>query len=232
MGFMDSIKIRSAMVKQQKGNTAEALSMYRELYDKGVISANYILPFSTLLLRQGGEDNFRLVKEMLMKAQKAPDLDPKSRIRLFVNYSAAEYKLGDIQSAVKHMETIAQKTKTGDVYTVLGYLYIEAGDTQKALDFNMEALDYDDEDPIVYDNLGQTYYRLLNDKDKALSYFTKALELKPNQIDTLYFLSRYDLENGDTAAAREKLHTALEGNFSPLNYATREMCEQELERLK
>ena len=103
---------------------------------------------------------------------------------------------------------------------------------QKALLFNKEALDYDDEDPIFLDNLAQTYYRCLGDKETAKPFFEKAHDLKPGQIDTLWFLSRYDLEAGNTAAAIEKLETSLEGRFSPLNFSTKEMVEAELKRLK
>lgn len=103
---------------------------------------------------------------------------------------------------------------------------------EKTLLFNKEAVDYDDEDPICLDNLAQTYYRCLGDKAAAKPYFDKAHEIKPTQIDTLWFLSRYDLEAGDTAAAVEKLETALEGRFSPLNFTSREMVEAEVKRLK
>ena len=118
------------------------------------------------------------------------------------------------------------------IYETLGYLYIEAGDAEKALAYNMEAYEYDDEDAITLDNLGQLHYRLLGDKATAKEYFEKALELKPGQIDTLYFLAKYDIEAGDTEAAREKLETALEGRFSPLNYASKEMVEELLAGLK
>ena len=91
--------------------------------------------------------------------------------------------------------------------------------------------DYDDEDSIVLDNLGQTYYRLLNDKEKAKEYFEKAIEIKPGQIDTLYFLAQYDLEAGDKEAAKEKLEKAMEGRFSPLNHATKEMVQELLNKL-
>lgn len=91
---------------------------------------------------------------------------------------------------------------------------------------------YDDEDPICLDNMGQTYYRLVGDKAKAKEYFDAAHKIKPGQIDTLWFLSRYDLEAGDTAAALEKLRTALEGRFSPMNYASKEMVEKEIQRLE
>jgi len=103
---------------------------------------------------------------------------------------------------------------------------------QKTMDFNMEALDYDDEDSITMDNIAQTYYRVIGDRAAAKEWFEKAIALRPNQLDTLWFLSRYDVEAGDTAAAIEKLETAQAGEFSPLNYATRQMVEDELKRLK
>lgn len=117
------------------------------------------------------------------------------------------------------------------MYETLGYLYVEAGDYEKALAFNTEAYDYDDEDSITLDNLAQTYYRLGNDKAKAREFFQKAIELKPTQIDTLYFLAQYDIEEGNKDAAREKLEKALKGRFSPLNYATREMVQASLDSL-
>ena len=104
--------------------------------------------------------------------------------------------------------------------------------TEKALEFNLNALEYDDEDSVILDNLGQIYYRLLDDKEKALEYFEKAHELKPGQIDTLWFLSRYDLEKGDTEEAIEKLEKTLEGRFSPLNFVTADIVREEIERLR
>ena len=95
-----------------------------------------------------------------------------------------------------------------------------------------DAVEYDDEDPVCLDNMGQFLYRIMDDKAGAKVWFDKAHAEKPGQIDSLWFLSRYDLDNGDTAAAIEKMETALEGTFSPLNYADKAMIEQELKRLR
>lgn len=103
---------------------------------------------------------------------------------------------------------------------------------EKAMAFLKEAVDYDEDDAICMDNMAQFYYRVLGDKAEAKTWFEKALAIKDNQIDTLWFLSRYDLEQGDKAAAIAKLETALEGRFSPLNYASKASIEQELARLK
>ena len=102
----------------------------------------------------------------------------------------------------------------------------------KMFAFIQESVEYDDEDPVCLDNLGQAYYRVTGEKDKAKEWFDKAHAEKDSQIDTLWFLSRYDLEAGDKAAAIAKLEKALEGRFSPLNFCTKEMVQEEVTRLK
>ncbi len=107
-----------------------------------------------------------------------------------------------------------------------------ASEMEKAEKLLAESIDYDDEDPVCLDNMGQFLYRVKGDKAAAKEWFDKAHEEKPGQIDSLWFLSRYDLDNGDTDAAVEKLETALEGRFSPLNYMDKAGIEAELARLQ
>ena len=121
--------------------------------------------------------------------------------------------------------------KNGTMYSIIGYLKVEQGDAEAALAFNREALDYDDADPVFLDNMGQTYYRLVGDKETAKTYFDKAIALKPTAIDTNYFLSLYDIEAGDREKAVERLQTARSGFFSPLNYATPAMIDEKLAEL-
>lgn len=232
MGIMDGFKARKALMNHQKGKFAEARAAYEQLYAGGYVSAAYMLPYSVMLLREGGEENYLKVKEILKKAEKAPDLDPSRRQELLMDYAVAQYKLGELEKAVNLLEASHRKAPCGVTYQALGFLYIEAGDAEKALAYNQEALDYDDEDPVVLDNLGQTYYRLLGDKEKAKEYFDKAHAIKEGQIDTLYFLAQYDKEAGDKAAAISKLEKAMEGRFSPLNYATKEKVQAEIDALK
>ena len=103
---------------------------------------------------------------------------------------------------------------------------------EKAEEFIRKSVEYDDEDPVCLDNLGEFLYRVRGDKEAAKEWFDKAIGIKENQIDTLYFLSRYDLDAGNREAAIEKLEKAIGGRFSPLNYCSREMVQQEIEKLK
>lgn len=107
---------------------------------------------------------------------------------------------------------------------------------QKSIDeaeaFIRESIDYDEVDSICLDNLAQFLYRVRGDKAGAREWFDKALAEKENQIDTLWFLSRYDLEAGRRDKAVERIEKILEGRFSPLNYVNRDMAQAELERLR
>lgn len=232
MGFMSKIKVRSALLKHQRGQVEEARKMYEELYRDGELAASYMLPYAVLLMRSDEEGAFEKVKEIMVKAQKAPDMNPERKQQLLMNYAVASWKTGDLDKGIRLLEASHREAPCGLTYQSLGFLYVEGGDKDKALTYNQQALEYDPEDPVFLDNMGQTYYRIMNNPKKAKPYFEKAHALKPSQIDTLYFLSRYDIEEGRPEDALEKLEDALEGRFSPLNYATREMVEDEVRRLK
>lgn len=103
---------------------------------------------------------------------------------------------------------------------------------EKAEQFIRESIEYDDEDSICLDNMGQFLWRVRGDQAAARKWFDKAIALKEGQIDTLYFLSRYDLDAGDRKAAVEKLEKAAQGRFSPLNYVNKDMIGREIARLK
>ncbi len=231
MALLSGLKVRNALVKHQKGDIEGARRDYEALLAEGVYKPNYLLPYSVLLLRDGGEENYQKVKKMLAKIQKSPELSKEDRSQLLMNFAVADWKLGNKQKAIDLLEASHRERPCGLTYQTLGFLYVDAGQ-EKALSFNTEALDYDDQDPVVLDNMGQYYYRITGDKAQAKPYFEKAHALKPGQIDTLWFLSRYDLESGEKQAAVNKLETALEGRFSPLNFVSQEQVRLEIDRLK
>ena len=232
MGLLDGIKVRTALTKHQKGDIEGAKKDYEALVKNGIMKPNFLLPYTVLLLRDGGEENYQLVKNLLAKIQRSPELTKEDRSQLLMNFSVADWKLGNQEKAIKLMESAHKERPCGLTYQTLGFLYVETGDAEKAMSFNQEALDYDNDDSVTLDNLGQLYYRLLDDKKKAKEYFDLAHAKKPGQIDTLWFLSRYDLEAGDKQAAIGKLETAMEGRFSPLNYVSQSEIDEEIKRLQ
>ena len=229
MGLFSDMKAQRALAAHSKGNADEAMRLYHEAYAEGVNKARFLLPFSILLLRAG---DYAKAREVLKKVEKAPGgLTPNQRNQMITNYAIACWKEGRLEYALELLWGVYKKGASETIYGALGFLLIEKGDFDEALAFNLEAVQYDDEDPVTLDNLAQTYYRLGNDKEEARKWFIKAIEQKEDAIDSNYFLALYDIEEGKTEQARERLTVASEGRFSPLNFASREMVKEKLASL-
>ena len=184
--------------------------------------------YCVLLIRTS---QFDRALEIIKRLEQMP-LDAKGRTDLHINYAIILWKKGHLDRAMEILEDEFKHTKNGTLYSIIGYLKIEQGDAEEAIRFNKEAVEYDEEDAIFLDNLGQTYYRLLGDKETAKTYFDKAIAIKPKSIDTNYFLALYDIENGDYESAKDRLDLARLGVTSPLNYATPELIDTKREEIR
>ena len=228
MSFMGNMTGNKALTAHSKGDYRTALKLYEEAYEKGMDKPRLLRGYSVLLIRTS---QFDKALEVLKRMEKMP-MDAKEKTDLHINYAIILWQKGHLDRAMEILEDEFRHTKNGTLYSIIGYLKIEQGDAEEAIRFNKEALEYDDEDPVFLDNLGQTYYRLVGDKETAKIYFDKAIALKPKAIDTNYFLALYDIENGDLESAKDRLDTARVGMFSPLNYATPEMIDAKRDELR
>ena len=228
MSFMGNMTGNKALTAHSKGDYRTALKLYEEAYEKGMDKPRLLRGYSVLLIRTS---QFDKALEVLKRMEKMP-MDAKEKTDLHINYAIILWQKGHLDRAMEILEDEFRNTKNGTLYSIIGYLKIEQGDAEEAIRFNKEALEYDDEDPVFLDNLGQTYYRLVGDKETAKIYFDKAIALKPKAIDTNYFLALYDIENGDIESAKDRLDTARVGMFSPLNYATPEMIDAKRDELR
>ena len=228
MSFMGNMTGNKALTAHSKGDYRTALKLYEEAYEKGMDKPRLLRGYSVLLIRTS---QFDKALEVLKRMEKMP-MDAKEKTDLHINYAIILWQKGHLDRAMEILEDEFRHTKNGTLYSIIGYLKIEQGDAEEAIRFNKEALEYDGEDPVFLDNLGQTYYRLVGDKETAKLYFDKAIARKPKAIDTNYFLALYDIENGDIESAKDRLDTARVGMFSPLNYATPEMIDAKRDELR
>ena len=142
MGLFTTFKARKASVMVSKGDYENALKLFDEAYNEGLKEMNSLLTYSVLLIRKG---EYQKARELLVKIQKYP-MSEDNRRQLMVNYASCAYKLGNVAKGIELLERMHQKGPSGMVYETLGYLYVEAGDYEKAVSFNLEAYEYDDED--------------------------------------------------------------------------------------
>lgn len=189
----------------KKGELDKAIHLLEKQHNRAPIGLTYqTLGYMYVEKYSGAKLVAEAVPEKAAEALEMPDTE-------------ASTEAAEEQPKVKTQEDIDREWQEG---------------IDKMFAFIQESVDYDDEDPVCLDNLGQAYYRVTGEKDKAKEWFEKAHAEKDSQIDTLWFLSRYDLEAGDKAAAIAKLEKALDGRFSPLNFCTKDMVQEEVERLK
>ena len=228
MSFMGNMVGQKALTAHGKGDYQKALALYEEAFAKGADKPRILRGYSVLLIRMS---KFDKALEVLKKMEQAGRLDAKEKADLHVNYAIILWKKGHLDRALEILEQEFQNLRNGTMYSIIGYLKIEQGNAEEALRFNMEALEYDDEDAVFLDNVGQTYYRLMGDKETAKTYFDRAIAIKPGAIDTNYFLALYDIENGDKESAKKRLGIARKGFFSPLNYAQPDMIDDKLREL-
>ena len=240
MSFMGNLMARKAYLSHAKAirandqqNYKEAIEMearaaegYENALAKGMNQAGYLMAYTVLLLRTG---KFERAMELVRMTEKLPNLSVDQKRRLTVNYSICQWKLGELDHAIGAMKELMKNYKNSTVYGSLGYMLIEKGDQtgdySEARKFNAEALDYDDEDAVVLDNVGQ-YYARTGDNAKAREYFEKALEIRPVQVDSMYYLARIKQADGDIAGAKELIDKALSIHFSALATVTPELLKK------
>ena len=215
----DQNKMDEARAKHE-----QAIALYDKAVKGGCKTVSYIMAYGVLLLRFARFDE---AKALFLKAEATPGITKPEKSQLRINFAICQWKLGQLDSAISQLKIALGEGETGLIYGSLGYILIEkarqTGDFEEAVAFNNKALEYDDEDAVILDNMGQLNL-VLGDKEKAFEYFTKAHEQKPNQVDTLYYLARLTAEKGDVKKALGYLETALTGNYSALCTTTRQQA--------
>lgn len=226
MSVLGNINGYIGYMRHIRGRFAKALPCYEKGYRQGM-GYRFQLGYGLGLLRTGDFEKSReIFSRIILSSAKEP-----IRAHAKYNQGLVYWKLGLIREAHATMEEVFRKAPNAKSYGALGYFKILTGDLNDALTFNQKALDYDDEDPVILDNLGMVYYGM-GDRDKAFTYFLKAEEEKSDQVSTLYNLGRIYREKGETVLAREKLEKALSCDINPLSAVTREEIETELALLE
>lgn len=219
-----------AMALQTRKKAGRAIPLYEKAYQGGTNNSDALSAYSLLLLRNG---QFEKALEVATNARKCTE-KPKKIFNARSNRALALWKLGRVEDAVRIYERLFGEVQNGPVYGTLGFLYIalgdQTGDYEKALEFNLKAVDYDGDDAVLLDNLAQTYMRMER-WEEAEEFFRKALSNNKDQFDSLVCLARCALRRDDEEEGRTLLSKALQRPFSHLNTVDRKLAEEMMEHL-
>lgn len=105
----------------------------------------------------------------------------------------AHYHLGDVYHELRDLsaaelwlqKAIQLDSSLAEPWIVLGLVYREKGEIDKAIETSLYAEAVDPENTVVLYNLG-FLYQCKKNKPKALEYYSKAIEFHPDDSDAMY----------------------------------------------
>jgi len=103
----------------------------------------------------------------------------------FIAYTYAENQHNLDQAEQLAKQAISLKPNSGYFLDTLGWVLFQKQKYQKALFYFNEALSYNQKDSVLMRHLGETYYKLKNNK-KSKYFFKQALKLENNEQNRLY----------------------------------------------
>jgi tetratricopeptide (TPR) repeat protein len=220
------------MYKEAEAQHLEALQVYQKALEAGDENPKHLMAYGVLLLRTR---EYEKARAMMLKVEKMPGLNQEMKKQLRLNYAVCIWKLGQLDRAIEMMKQASAHGMNAMLYGSLGYMLIEkareTGDFAEAIDFNQKAYEYDDEDAVILDNLGQMNLAM-GKREEAFDFFKRAHERKPTQVDTLYYLAKLYAEDGEKAAAVKMLERALSQTYSALCTTTREQAQTLLDEIQ
>ncbi len=214
MSFLGNMLANGAYFKHSRGDYAEAKKMYESAIQKGVTKPERLTAYGVLLMREGNYE------EAIKMFDSAIRLKPNQTVRLKtrMNRAVAYTKVGEIDKARAALEQIHQKFRSARAYEALGYFYVITDDP-KAEEYNLEALDYDDSNYVVLDNLCQ-YYIGKGDYKTARDYGEKAYQLEKDKVDILYHLAIIEAHDKNMDKAKKYCEAMMDAPLTGLSDIT------------
>lgn len=212
-----------------QGNIKNALEWFHRAYKTGVAKPQTIVSYGYLLLKSGNIEDAEHILDILSRRR----LNENDRAVLKSNMALVQWKKGNLDEAINTLEEVIKSYETTNIYGSLGYMLIQKGDLDKALEFNLKASDYNSSNAIIMDNLGQTYY-LRGNYEKATEIYENIMESNPKFPDAYYNYALVLKAKKEYPKALETVRKALDYQLSFLSTITKEQIDNligELENL-
>lgn len=104
------------------------------------------------------------------------------------------FEMGDFDGALTHYDWLAQHSPSADTHSHRGYILWQMDQNEDAITAYQKALEYDEGNAVVMNNLGVVYLDEMFDSDSSVKLFKQALEAQPQYTLAAFNLGRaYEL---------------------------------------
>jgi len=194
-----------------KKNNQKTFQYLEKAYKTGKMKPKHILYYSYLCLRECKTDKAERLLNVIFAHKRSPEIYNQARI----NLSILLWKQNKLDGAIALLEDTIKEYKSSIIYGNLGYFLILKGEYKKALDFNLEAYDYNQEDAVISDNLAQSYY-YMGLYQKSEEIYEELMKKNPQFPIPHYNYAKTLYAQGKKEKAAEQARLALSFPFTNL----------------
>lgn len=197
-------------------------------YDKGWFTPYQEGTYAFFLLKRFGE--WEVSEKISKRVLSIPKLEEADRGLASLNLMMVNFYKGELEQAIEAADELRGKYKSTNYYASYGYFLIEAGDYEKALEINQEAYEYNKDNPVILDNLGQNYL-MLDQIEKAQEIYSELMSKNP-EFPEAYFNYGLLMEKlGDIDEGIYQMKKSLDFEFNYLTTIDADTIKENLERL-
>lgn len=194
--YINRFRVFAVMGKSQfdKGNTDKAIELFEKAIALPNCSGGIKSSYAFLLFTNDKIDEaYEIISNTTVT-------EPREVMSFIITKACITWKKGLHNEAIELLEKAHADGKSAGVYEFLGYYYALNKDLDKALPYNLEALEYDKDNQIIRDNLARTYFEL-NNYEEALKIYEPLLENNPKFLDPYYYASKIYISKGENEKA-------------------------------
>lgn len=204
----------------------KALYMYEKAYKTGRASADIMITYGILLLRNAKpQDAVTIFNLVVMDKSNKKEIKYKAK-----QYrSLAFYKLGNAEDAIEDAQEVFDNCKNTLGYSLLGYLKLATNsDIDETYAFCREAYDFNNDDRDICDNMAVAYLRK-GEFEQAKKITDEMIEKFPTFTEAYYHGALVSYKMGNRKKALELINDIDEK--CKRTYLTT-VSEDEIENLK
>jgi len=214
-----------------KGDAVKGEKYFRRAHKTGSMSPECKLQYSAFCLR---ENDFKTGRRLLYEIINSTTVQRSQKLDAKHNMAVLMWKEGNIDEAIEYLEEVHEEKPATNTYGTLGVLYLERAKANNKyddiMDFMLEAYDYNESDKTIADNLGETYL-CMGEYEKAKEVYETLLTAEFITPMPYYNYGLVLKSLGENEKAKQQFEKALTCRFTSVLTVTREMIEQEIEKL-